>query len=59
MQRLYNFLRDESGPTAVEYAVLLALILMVVFSAVALVGSNTSASLSHSNTLLSNAGLGK
>ena len=59
MQRLYIFLRDESGPTAVEYAVILALILMVIFTAVALVGTNTSASFSHSNTVLSSAGLGK
>jgi pilus assembly protein Flp/PilA len=31
---LKNFLRDESGPTAVEYAVMLALIVAVCIGAV-------------------------
>jgi pilus assembly protein Flp/PilA len=32
--RLKNFLRDESGPTAVEYGVMLALIVAVCIGAV-------------------------
>ncbi|MBA4064248.1 MAG: Flp family type IVb pilin [Isosphaera sp.] len=36
------FLREESGPTAVEYAVMLALILIVVVAAVANLGATTS-----------------
>jgi pilus assembly protein Flp/PilA len=38
----YSFLRSEDGPTAVEYAVMLALILMAVFAAVAQIGGYTS-----------------
>jgi pilus assembly protein Flp/PilA len=39
---LKRFLSDESGPTAAEYAVLLALIIMAVIGAVTTVGSSTS-----------------
>lgn len=44
MRRLstLGLLRDEDGPTAVEYAVLLALILMAVFLSVTAVGNSTS-----------------
>jgi pilus assembly protein Flp/PilA len=37
-----RFLADESGPTAVEYAVLLALILVVLIGAITSVGNSTS-----------------
>jgi pilus assembly protein Flp/PilA len=36
------FLKEESGPTAVEYAVMLALILLAIFSAVSNIGGTTS-----------------
>jgi Flp pilus assembly pilin Flp len=42
VSRLIDFLRDESGPTAAEYALLLGFILMVVIAAVAAVGNSTS-----------------
>ena len=35
---IYQFLRDESGPTAVEYAVMLALIIIVCIASVGFVG---------------------
>jgi pilus assembly protein Flp/PilA len=35
-----NFLRNEDGPTAVEYAVMLALIIVVCIAAIAALGSN-------------------
>jgi pilus assembly protein Flp/PilA len=35
-----NFFRDESGPTAVEYAVMLALIIAVCVAAVSVLGLN-------------------
>jgi pilus assembly protein Flp/PilA len=35
-----NFLKAEDGPTAVEYAVMLALIIVVCIAAVATLGSN-------------------
>ena len=37
-----GFLNDEQGPTAVEYAVMLALVLMAVVSAITAVGNSTS-----------------
>jgi pilus assembly protein Flp/PilA len=37
-----KFARDESGPTAVEYAVMLALIVVVCIAAISLLGSNAS-----------------
>ena len=38
-----NFLVSEDGPTAVEYAVMLALIIVVCLTAVTAVGNNASA----------------
>lgn len=38
-----NFLVSEDGPTAVEYAVMLALIVIVCLTAIRAVGSNASA----------------
>ena len=37
------FLAQEDGPTAVEYAVMLALIIVVCISAITTIGSNTNA----------------
>jgi pilus assembly protein Flp/PilA len=39
-QALVSFLKNEDGPTAVEYAVMLALIIVVCITAVATLGSN-------------------
>ena len=39
---LVSFLNDESGPTAVEYAVMLALIIVVCLAAISVLGSNAS-----------------
>lgn len=44
MKFLQRFLRDESGPTAVEYAVMLALIIGVCIGAVGIFGSSASGS---------------
>jgi len=41
MRIVARFLRDESAATSVEYSVILALILMVVLSAIVLVGNQT------------------
>lgn len=38
-----NFLVSEDGPTAVEYAVMLALIVIVCLSAIGAIGTNASA----------------
>jgi len=41
-QQIVTFLKREDGPTAVEYAVMLAMIILDVSTAVATVGSNTN-----------------
>ena len=42
-QGLHRFLVSEDGPTAVEYAVMLALIIIVCLTAISSVGTRTSA----------------
>lgn len=42
MQQVVEFAKREDGPTAVEYAVMLALILAVIIAAVANIGNTTS-----------------
>jgi len=41
------FVRDEDGPTAVEYAVMLALIIVVCIGAVRVLGTNASGTFSN------------
>jgi len=41
-QHLVEFLKKEDGPTAVEYAVMLALIIVVCITAIATLGSNAN-----------------
>ena len=41
-QALVNFLKNEDGPTAVEYAVMLALIIVVCIGAVTTLGGNAN-----------------
>ena len=43
-KRVQRFLVSEDGPTAVEYAVMLALIIMVCVATIAQVGTQTSQS---------------
>jgi pilus assembly protein Flp/PilA len=45
--RIGRFLRDEDGPTAVEYAVMLALIIVVCITAITALGNNASATFSN------------
>jgi pilus assembly protein Flp/PilA len=44
---LVNFLKDESGPTAVEYAVMLALIIVVCITAITTLGTNANNTFSY------------
>ena len=44
---LRKFLQSEDGPTAVEYAVMLALIIVVCLVAITSVGSKASATFSN------------
>ena len=47
---LVRFLHDESGPTAVEYAVMLALIIVVCITAITTLGSNANNTFSYVGT---------
>jgi pilus assembly protein Flp/PilA len=52
MTNLVNFVKNEDGPTAVEYAVMLALIIVVCIGAIQLVGTNANAKFSYVATTL-------
>jgi pilus assembly protein Flp/PilA len=41
-RRVADFLRQEDGPTAVEYAVMLALIIVVCLGSIAVLGKNAN-----------------
>ena len=45
-KRMVEFLKTEDGPTAVEYAVMLALIVVVCISAITTLGSNANSTFS-------------
>ena len=53
MNAIKKFLIDESGPTAVEYAVMVALIIVVAIGAVTLLGQKTSSTFNSAATVLS------
>jgi pilus assembly protein Flp/PilA len=44
---LVSFLKNEDGPTAVEYAVMLALIVVVCITAITALGTNASNTFSY------------
>jgi pilus assembly protein Flp/PilA len=48
MKKILRFLRADDGPTAVEYAVMLALIILICLAAVQSVGTQTSSSFTNS-----------
>jgi len=50
---LTKFLADESGPTAVEYAVMLTLVAVACLSAVLSLGNATAKTMSESSNVLS------
>jgi pilus assembly protein Flp/PilA len=52
MRNLLKFISDDSGPTAVEYAVMLGLLVLVCLSAIVLVGQSTATSYDASNAQL-------
>lgn len=41
-KKIKNFLKSEDGPTAVEYAVMLALIVVVCLTAINTIGTNAN-----------------
>lgn len=46
-RKVVEFLKREDGPTAVEYAVMLALIIVVCIAAITALGSNASQTFSY------------
>jgi len=52
-QLAVNFLKNEDGPTAVEYAVMLALIIVVCIAAISALGSNASNTFTYVGTKIS------
>jgi pilus assembly protein Flp/PilA len=58
MDRIRQFLSDETAATAVEYAVMLALILMAVIGAVTAIGQSTAGAFNSTSSKIQNASLG-
>ncbi len=56
LRNVVNFLADESGPTAVEYAVMLALIIVVCITAITTLGTNANNTFSYVGTQVGNTG---
>jgi len=55
ISRVQRFLTSEDGPTAVEYAVMLALILVACISIVGTLGKSISSTFSSVNSTLTSA----
>jgi pilus assembly protein Flp/PilA len=51
-QHVRNFLAAEDGPTAVEYAVMLALIIVVCLVAITALGTNANATFTKVSTAI-------
>ncbi|QEL16640.1 Flp family type IVb pilin [Limnoglobus roseus] len=49
IRKTVSFLKKEDGPTAVEYAVMLALIIVVCIAAITALGSTASQTFSYVN----------
>jgi pilus assembly protein Flp/PilA len=47
LERAKRFVKAEDGPTAVEYAVMLALIIVVCIAAITTLGSNANGTFSN------------
>jgi pilus assembly protein Flp/PilA len=55
-QAVVNFLKNEDGPTAVEYAVMLALIIVVCITAITTLGNDTNNTFSYVATQVGKTG---
>jgi pilus assembly protein Flp/PilA len=49
---LVSFLKSEDGPTAVEYAVMLALIIVVCIAAITILGTNANNTFTNVGTAI-------
>jgi pilus assembly protein Flp/PilA len=50
LNRVQNFIKSEDGPTATEYAVMLALIIVVAIAAIQALGQNVNQTFSDVNS---------
>lgn len=57
-ERAQRFLAQDDAVTSVEYAVVLALLLMVAFAAIALFGNNTNQTFTKNNDSLKSVNFG-
>ena len=55
-QSVVNFLKREDGPTAVEYAVMLALIIVVCITAITALGTNANKTFNSVGTAIAGTG---
>ena len=55
-QKTIRFLKREDGPTAVEYAVMLALIIVICLAAIGALGQNANSSFNNVGSKLKAAG---
>jgi pilus assembly protein Flp/PilA len=53
---IVNFLNREDGPTAVEYAVMLALIIVVCITAITALGTNANKTFTNVGNAMANVG---
>ena len=57
LNNIKSFLRNDDGPTAVEYAVMLAMILMIVIGTVRQIGSTSGGIWTDNNQKMEDAGV--
>lgn len=55
LNKIFRFLDSEGGPTAVEYAIMLALIIIVCLLSIALIGTRTNQMFNTVGNVLPNA----
>ena len=55
-KRLVRFVKAEEGPTAVEYAVMLALVIVVCLTAIGTLGTQANATFSTTGAKIQSAG---
>jgi pilus assembly protein Flp/PilA len=56
VQKVKRFLTSEDGPTAVEYAVMLALIVIVCLGAIRAIGTNANTAFNNVATQIGSSG---
>jgi len=57
MSQVQRFMESEDGPTAVEYAVMLALIIVVCIAAIGQLGATANSAFENINTNLTNSNI--